>query len=129
MIATLYEKGRSTITEHLKNIFSDGELDENSVCRKFRRTGSDGKEYNTKFYDLEAVIAVGFRTNSERAIIFRQWAASVLKDFSIRGYVIDRERLKNGTFLNKEYFDHLLYRILCCTCTPLMFLELGVCIF
>lgn len=94
MIATLYEKGRSTITEHLKNIFTDGELDENSVCRKFRRTGPDGKEYNTKFYNLEAVIAVGFRTNSERAIVFRQWAASVLKDFSIRGYVIDKERLK-----------------------------------
>ena len=72
MIATLYEKGRSTITEHLKNIFSDGELDGNSVCRKFRRTGADGKEYNTKFYNLEAVIAVGFRTNSERAIVFRQ---------------------------------------------------------
>ncbi|MFT8350184.1 virulence RhuM family protein [Clostridium saccharoperbutylacetonicum] len=111
MIATLYEKGRSTITEHLKNIFTDGELDENSVCRKFRRTGSDGKEYNTKFYNLEAVIAVGFRTNSERAIVFRQWAASVLKDFSIRGYVIDKERLKNGTFLNEEYFDHLLEEI------------------
>lgn len=111
MIATLYEKGRSTITEHLKNIFSDGELDENSVCRKFRRTGADGKEYNTKFYNLEAVIAVGFRTNSERAIVFRQWAASVLKDFSIRGYVIDKERLKNGTFLNEEYFDHLLEEI------------------
>lgn len=111
MIATLYEKGRSTITEHLKNIFTDGELDENSVCRKFRRTGSDGKEYNTKFYNLEAVIAVGFRTNSERAIVFRQWAASVLKDFSIRGYVMDKERLKNGTFLNEEYFDHLLEEI------------------
>jgi len=111
MIATLYEKGRSTITEHLKNIFTDGELDEISVCRKFRRTGADGKEYNTKFYNLEAVIAVGFRTNSERAIVFRQWATSVLKDFSIRGYVIDKERLKNGTFLNEEYFDHLLEEI------------------
>lgn len=111
MIATLYEKGRSTITEHLKNIFTDGELDENSVCRKFRRTGAYGKEYNTKFYNLEAVIAVGFRTNSERAIVFRQWAASVLKDFSIRGYVIDKERLKNGNFLNEEYFDHLLEEI------------------
>lgn len=111
MIATLYEKGRSTITEHLKNIFTDGELDEVSVCRKFRRTGADGKEYNTKFYNLEAVIAVGFRTNSERAIVFRQWAISVLKDFSIRGYVIDKERLKNGTFLNEEYFDHLLEEI------------------
>ncbi len=110
MIATLYRKGRSTITEHLK-IFLDGELDENSVCRKFRRTGSDGKQYNTKFYNLEAVIAIGFRTNSERAIVFRQWATSVLKDFSIRGYVMDKERLKNGTFLNEDYFDHLLEEI------------------
>ena len=108
MISTLYEKGRSTITEHLKNIFSDGELDENSTCRKFRRVAANGKEYNTNFYNLEAVIAVGFRTNSERAIVFRQWATSVLKDFSIRGYVIDNERLKNGTFLNEEYFDHLI---------------------
>ena len=71
MIATLYDKGRSTVAEHLINIFSDGELAENSVCRKYRRTGTDGKEYNTKFYNLEAVIAVGFRTNSERAIVFR----------------------------------------------------------
>ena len=111
MIATLYEKGRSTITEHLKNIFSDGELDEKSTCRKFRRVATNGKEYNTNFYNLEAVIAVGFRTNSERAIVFRQWAVSVLKDFSIRGYVMDKERLKNGTFLNEEYFDHLLEEI------------------
>jgi len=91
MIATLYEKGRSTITEHLKNIFSDGELDGNSTRRKFRQVAGNGKEYNTNFYNLEAVIAVGFRTNSERAIVFRQWAASVLKEFSIRGYVIDKE--------------------------------------
>lgn len=111
MIATLYEKGRSTITEHLKNIFSEGELEEISVCRKFRRTGSDGKEYNTKFYNLEAVIAVGFRTNSDRAIQFRQWATTVLKDFSIRGYVMDKKRLKNGVFLNEDYFDHLLEEI------------------
>lgn len=108
MIGTLYNKGRSTITEHLKNIFSDGELEENSVCRKFRRTGSDGKEYNVKFYNMEAVIAVGFRTNSERVIVFRNWAGSVLKNFSIRGYVLDKERLKNGTFLNEDYFGHLL---------------------
>ena len=111
MIATLYEKGRSTITEHLKNIFDEGELDEVSVCRKFRRTASDGKEYSTKFYNLEAVIAVGFRANSDRAIQFRQWATTVLRDFSIRGYVLDKERLKNGTFLNEEYFDHLLEEI------------------
>src|SRR5665648_112577 len=111
MIATLYDKGRTTITEHLSNIFSDGELFEESVCRKFRRTAPDGKEYNTKFYCLEAVIAVGFRTNSERAIIFRNWASGILKDFSIRGYVLDKERLKNGEFLNEEYFDHLLDEI------------------
>lgn len=108
MIATLYEKGRSTITGHLKNIFSDIELDEDSVCRKFRRTGADDKEYNTKFYSLEAVIAVGFRTNSERAIQFRRWATTVLKDFSIRGYVIDKERLKNGTFLKWYKINFIL---------------------
>ena len=111
MISTLYDKGRSTVTEHLINIFADGELEEISVCRKSRRTGTDGKEYNTKFYNLEAVIAVGFRTNSERAIVFRSWASSVLKEFSIRGYVLDKERLKNGTFLNEEFFDHLLEEI------------------
>lgn len=111
MIGTLYSKGRSTITEHLKNIFSDQELREESVCRKFRRTGTDGKKYNTKFYNLEAIIAVGFRTNSERAIVFRQWASSILKEFSIKGYVLDKARLKNGSFLNEKYFDTLLEEI------------------
>jgi hypothetical protein len=108
MIATLYDKGRSTVSEHLINIFADGELEENSVCRKYRRTGADGKEYNSKFYKLEAVIAVGFRTNSERAIMFRSWAGSIMKNFSIRGYVLDKERLKNGIFLNVDYFEQLL---------------------
>lgn len=111
LIAKLYDKSRNTITEHLKNVFVSSELDENSVCRKFRRTGTDGKSYNTKFYSLEAIISVGFRVNSERAVAFRQWAISVLKDFSIRGYVLDKERLKNGTFLNDDYFDHLLEEI------------------
>lgn len=110
-IATLYEKGRSTIAEHLKNLFNDGELEGNSTCRKFRRVASNGKEYNTNFYNLEAVIAVSFRANSDRAIQFRQWATTVIKDFSIRGYVLDKERLKNGAFLNEEYFDHLLEEI------------------
>ena len=77
MVATHYNKGRSTITEHLKNVFADGELEEDSVCRKSRRTGADGKEYNTKFYSLEAVIAVGFRTNSERAIMLSVKAIKV----------------------------------------------------
>jgi len=111
MIATLYDKARSTITEHLKNIYSDGELDEESTRRNFRRVASNGKEYNMNYYSLEAVIAVGFRTNSERAILFRNWASGILKDFSIRGYVLDKERLKNGAFLNEEYFDHLLDEI------------------
>lgn len=111
MISSLYEKGRITITGHLKNIFLDGGLDENSVCRKFRRTSLDGKEYNTKFYNLESVIAVRFRTNSERAIVFRQLASFVLKDFSIKGYIIDKERMKNGSFLNDDYFDHLIEEI------------------
>ena len=111
MIATLYDKGRTTITEHLKNIYSDGELDEGSTRRNFRRVANNGKEYNMNYYSLEAVIAVGFRTNSERAILFRNWASRVLRDFSIRGYVIDKERLKNGSFLNDDYFDHLLDEI------------------
>ena len=111
MIANLYDKGRSTITEHLKKIFFECELNEDLVCRKFRRTGSDGKEYNTKFYSLEAVISVGFRTNSEKAIVFRRWASTILKDFSIRGYVMDKERLKNGSFFNEDYFEHLLEEI------------------
>lgn len=111
MISELFDKGRTTITEHLHNIFTSGELDENSVCRDFRHTGNDGKEYRNKFYNLDAVIAVGYRVNSIRATQFRQWATRVLRDFAIRGYVLDRERLKNGSFLNQEYFDHLLAEI------------------
>jgi len=111
MIATLYDKGRSTITEHLQNIYSDREINEESTRRNFRRVANNGKEYNMNYYSLEAVIAVGFRTNSERAILFRSWAGGVLRDFSIRGYVLDKERLKNGSFLNEEYFDHLLEEI------------------
>lgn len=92
MIATLYEKGRTTITEHLKNIFDQGQLDEEAVSGKFRPTASDGKEYNTKFYNLEAVIAVGFRANSDRAIQFRQWATTVLESkiqLSLRFFLLE----------------------------------------
>ena len=110
-IATLFDKGRSTITEHLRNIFNDGELEESSVCREFRHTGSDGKSYETKFYNLDAIISVGYRVNSIRATHFRQWATDVLRDFALRGYVLDKERLKNGTFLNEDYFEHLLEEI------------------
>ena len=111
LIGVLFDKGRSTITEHLKNIFETGELDEKSVCRDFRHTAEDGKSYATRFYNLDAIIAVGFRVNSERAVQFRQWATAVLRDFAIRGYVLDKERLKNGAFFGKEYFENLLAEI------------------
>ena len=111
LISVLFDKGRSTITEHLKNVFDTGELDEKSVCRDFRHTAEDGKDYTTRFYNLDAIIAVGFRVNSGRAIQFRQWATGVLRDFAIRGYVLDKERLKNGTFFSKEYFENLLAEI------------------
>jgi hypothetical protein len=111
LISVLFDKGRSTITEHLKNIFETGELDEKAVCRDFRHTAEDGKDYTTRFYNLDAIIAVGFRVNSTRAIQFRQWATGVLRDYAIRGYVLDKERLKNGAFFNKEYFENLLAEI------------------
>jgi hypothetical protein len=111
LISVLFEKGRSTITEHLQKIFETGELLESSVSRDFRQTAEDGKSYLTKYYNLDAIIAVGFRVNSERATQFRQWAIAVLRDFSICGYVLDKERLKNGAFFTKEYFDNLLEEI------------------
>jgi len=110
-IAALFEKGRSTITEHLQNIFSDGELRKDSVCRKFRRTAADGKNYSTQYYNLDAIISVGYRANSTRATQFRQWATAVLRQFAIRGYVVDRKRMENGAFLTIDYFDHLLAEI------------------
>ena len=110
-IAALFEKGRSTITEHLQNIFSDGELKKDSVCRKFRRTAADGKNYSTQYYNLDAIISVGYRANSTRATQFRQWATAVLRQFAIRGYVVDRKRMENGAFLTIDYFDHLLAEI------------------
>jgi hypothetical protein len=110
-IAMLFDKGRSTITEHLRNIFQSNELEEDSVCRKFRRTAADGKNYSTKYYNLDAVISVGYRANSVRATQFRQWATAVLRDFAIRGYVLDRKRMENGKFLGQDYFEHLLAEI------------------
>jgi hypothetical protein len=111
LISVLFDKGRSTITEHLKNIFDTGELQEQAVCRDFRHTADDGKDYTTRFYNLDAIIAVGFRVNSTRAIQFRQWATGILRDFALRGYVLDKERLKNGVFLSQEYYENLLAEI------------------
>ena len=111
MIAELFDKGRTTITEHLKNIFESEELDEKSVCREFRHTANDGKTYNTKYYSLDAIISVGYRVNSKKATQFRQWATSVLKEFAIKGFVLDKKRLENGSFLGQNYFDRLLEEI------------------
>lgn len=110
-IATLFDCDRSVITKHLRNIFASGELKEEAVCAKFAHTASDGKTYQTQFYSLDAIIAAGYRVNSIRATQFRQWATAVLRQFAIRGYVLDRKRMENGTFLNEDYFEHLLAEI------------------
>ena len=106
-IATFFDKGRTTITEHLKHIFESGELEQQSVCRKFRHTAADGKNYDTQFYNLDAIISVGYRVNSIRATQFRRWATCILRQFALRGYVIDRKRMENGAFLSEDYFEHL----------------------
>jgi len=105
MMAKLFEVDIRTINEHLQNIFNSHELDSNSVIRKFRNTASDGKSYEVQFYNLDAIISVGYRVNSQRATQFRIWATKVLKQFAIKGYVLDKKRLENGNFLNQNYFD------------------------
>ena len=110
LIAELFDTTRNNITMHLSNIL-ENELDKNSVCKDFLHTAKDGKNYKTKYYNLDAIIAVGFKVNSKRAIEFRLWAINVLKQYSVKGYVLDKERLKNGTFLNENYFDELLQEI------------------
>lgn len=110
-IAELFQKDRRTIQEHLRNIFKADELEEDSVCRKFQHTASDGKDYQVKFYNLEAIIAVGYRADSQRAIEFRKWATHVLSEFSRKGYVLDKDRLINDQVFSKQYFDELLAEI------------------
>mgnify|MGYP000019302356 CR=1 FL=1 len=111
LIAELFNIDRTVVTKHLKNIFEDNELDQNSVCAKFAHTASDGKDYNTQFYNLDAIISVGYRVNSRRATQFRQWATNILKEFAIKGYVLDKKRLENGNFLGENYFEQLLAEI------------------
>ena len=111
LIAELFEKGRSTITEHLKKIFDDGELDEVSVCRDFRHTAEDDKQYITKYYNLRAITAVGYRVNSHRAIEFRKWATEILHEYIIKGFAMDDERLKQINHFGIDYFDEMLERI------------------
>jgi hypothetical protein len=112
MMATLYDIDVRTVNYHLKKTFSDSELEEISVIRNFRITASDGKNYNTNHYNLSAIIAVGYKVNSERAVQFRKWATQVIQEFTIKGYTMDDERLKNdGTPLGKKYFEEQLERI------------------
>ena len=112
MMASLYDVETQTINYHLKKVFSDSELEENSVIRKFRITAADGKNYNTKHYNLSAIIAVGYKVNSERAVQFRKWATTIIKEFTIKAYVMDDERLKNGgTTLTNQYFEEQLQRV------------------
>lgn len=110
LMAELFGTTRNNITMHLKEIFNK-ELNENAVCKYFLHTAEDGKNYNTKYYNLDVIIAVGFKVNSQRAIDFRLWAINVLKQYSVKGYVLDKERLKNGSFLDENYFDELLQEI------------------
>jgi len=94
-MATLFDCSTDNIGLHLKNIFNEGELDENSTTEFFSVVATNGKTYKTKHYNLDAIIAVGYRVNSKRATAFRRWATNILRDYTIRGYIIDKERMKN----------------------------------
>ena len=112
MMGLLYNVETHTINYHLKKVFTDGELEESSVIRKFRITASDGKIYNTNHYNLKAIIAVGNKVDSPRAVQFRKWANGIIEEFTIKGFTMDDERLKNfGTILTKDYFEEQLQRI------------------
>lgn len=108
-MAEMFQKSVSTINEHLKNIFDEGELDQNSVIRNFRITASDGKSYDTQHYNLDVIISVGYRVKSQRGTQFRIWTTKVLREFIVKGFAMDDARLKNGG--NNNYFDELLARI------------------
>jgi hypothetical protein len=111
-IADLFGVDRSVVTKHLGNIFNDGELDKDSVCANFAHTASDGKKYKTNFYNLDAIISVGYRVNSTKATQFRIWATKTLKEYIIKGFTIDDDRLKQGkTLFGKDYFRELLERV------------------
>jgi hypothetical protein len=111
-IADLFKVERSVITKHLKNIFEEGELLKESVCAIFAHTASDGKQYDTQFYNLDAILSVGYRVNSSQATQFRIWASQILKEYLIKGFAMDDERLKNPqNIFGKDYFDEQLARI------------------
>ena len=123
-IADIFEVDRTSITKHIKNIFKDGELKEISVSAKISHTADDGKKYLTTFYNLDMIIAVGYRINSIKATQFRQWATSTLKEYIIKGFVLDDERLKQGNnVFNKDYFKELLERIRAIRASEKLFYE------
>jgi hypothetical protein len=112
MMGQLYDVETHTINYHLKKVFSDSELQEEAVIRDFRITAADGKSYNTKHYNLAAIIAIGYKVNSERAVQFRKWATTIIEEFTIKGFAMDDERLKNdGSILTRKYFEEQLQRI------------------
>jgi len=114
LIATLFDIDRSVVTKHLNNIYQECELNKEATCAIFAQVQMEGNRQITRnidFYNLDAIIAVGYRVNSDRATAFRQWATGVLRDFALRGYVIDRKRMENGAFLGEDYFEHLLAEI------------------
>jgi hypothetical protein len=111
MIGKLFDTTPENILTHLKNIFASNELDENSVAKKYLATATDGKNYNTLHYNLDAIIAVGYRVSSKKATEFRKWATNVLRDFALHGYVLDKKRMENGTFFDDDYFERLLEEV------------------
>lgn len=112
MMATLYDVDVRTINYHLKKVFDDSELSQDSVIRKFRITAADGKQYDTLHYNLSAIIAVGYKVNSERAVQFRKWATGIVEEFAIKGWSMDAERLKQGgSILSDQYFEEQLQRV------------------
>ena len=111
MMATLYDVSVSAINQHLKRIFEDNELVEELVIKKYLITASDGKSYSTKHYNLQAIIAVGFKVNNDRAVRFRKWAGQIVKDYTIQGWTMDKERLKKGHMFTDEYFERQLENI------------------
>ena len=110
-IAGLFNVSKQNISYHLKDIFETGELEENSVVKEILTTAPDNKKYPTKFYNLDVIISVGYRINSKNATQFRIWATKTLKEYIVKGFVLDDELLKNGTRFGKDYFDELLERI------------------
>jgi len=110
-MAQIFDVQKAAISKHLKNVFESGELEQNSVVSILETTASDGKKYQVMYYNLDAIISVGYRVNSARATQFRIWATNTLREFIIKGFVMDDERLKNGRYFGKDYFEELLERV------------------